>query len=596
MTAPPPMWIRAARAAAAALVAIAAGCLRVPDGPVPMCHRTSDCDTGNGQVCQEGVCWGDPPVGPFAAVVSPPATRRDLVSRELPPSEFMIPQDGLLRELTLDSPALISGRLVASCSSTLPPAMACDASALGATITVTRKSQFPGGPGFKTVVSAAADADSFSIPVPPAAADGTPYLVTIAPSAAQPGSGRSAATLVPPLRMVMSAVSSASTRTLVLGGPDLPVLSGVLMNGNGEGLEHYRVVALGRWDATESATEVSSVDTTDVTGGYAVTLSDQLVGTVELVARPPDGTVAPTIHIASIDPTQSSLHNVVEPVDLGSAATLPIQVIGADLSGAVSGVAGAVVTVSGVFSSALTSYVVSDTQVTGDGGAVVMHLLDGPGIARSYRLSIIPPAGSTLGAMFDQGVALGDPPARKLASRIALRGRITDTAHRPLGNVAITARPSLRFLWTLDTTPQALLAAVPTATAVTADTGEFVVWVDPRVGLIWGDYDLVIEPPVALRAPSYVQSGIAIPRNSALDGLALGEIAVPDAAFVHGRIAVAPNGEPVAGAELKLYRVSPSLALCSEVAHAPPSCPIPAQLQARNTSDAKGMVRLALPR
>jgi hypothetical protein len=42
--------------------------------------------------------------------------------------------------------------------------------------------------------------------------------------------------------------------------------------------------------------------------------------------------------------------------------------------------------------------------------------------------------------------------------------------------------------------------------------------------------------------------------------------------------------------------VANEVRLCSEVAHAPASCPIPAQLQGRNTSDPAGMVRLALPR
>jgi hypothetical protein len=80
-----------------------------------------------------------------------------------------------------------------------------------------------------------------------------------------------------------------------------------------------------------------------------------------------------------------------------------------------------------------------------------------------------------------------------------------------------------------------------------------------------------------------------------VDAIPLGEVTLPDAAYVHGRI-TGPDGEPVENAELKLYLVSTELVLCSEVAHAPASCPIPALLQGRNTSDSKGTVRLALPR
>jgi hypothetical protein len=73
------------------------------------------------------------------------------------------------------------------------------------------------------------------------------------------------------------------------------------------------------------------------------------------------------------------------------------------------------------------------------------------------------------------------------------------------------------------------------------------------------------------------------------------DINLPDAAFIHGRVA-APDGRAVEGAEVRVYEVSTQLTLCSEVEHAPASCPIPAALQARNTSDAEGTVRLALPR
>jgi len=77
--------------------------------------------------------------------------------------------------------------------------------------------------------------------------------------------------------------------------------------------------------------------------------------------------------------------------------------------------------------------------------------------------------------------------------------------------------------------------------------------------------------------------------------VSLDKITLPDAAYVHGRI-TGPDGASVENAELKLYLVPTELSLCSEVAHAPASCPIPAQLQDRNTSDAMGTVRLALPR
>jgi len=66
---------------AIALAFSATGCISgVDDGGVePMCVETADCDQAHGEVCDDGVCWGDPPEGvTFAAVLVPPDDRTDL--------------------------------------------------------------------------------------------------------------------------------------------------------------------------------------------------------------------------------------------------------------------------------------------------------------------------------------------------------------------------------------------------------------------------------------------------------------------------------------------------------------------------------------
>lgn len=576
-----------------------AGCLNVPDGEKPMCKSNNDCDRASGEVCEEGVCWGNPPPGPFAAVVSPPSARRDLVSRELP--QVAIPDYGWMGDLVLEAPVLLTGRIVPFCP---PPTTGCDSTLLGGTITISRRTQFHGGPGFNIAVNVDAGS-SFSIPLPRTHAGDDPYTVTVVPDGGmQAGSG--SAEQVPPLRTQLSIVDNTS-KTLALGGASLPVLSGTLRDSNALGLAGYRVVALGHWDPNAAPTEVSTVDFTGANGGYAVTLSESLVGTVEIVAKPPAGVVAPTIHIANIDATRSSPHDVTTPVSLGRAILPPplVTVSGLNLSGSVSPVRGAEVSVVGTFTppNSLVSYTISDDQVTDGNGRVGLHLLDGLAIAGSYRLSITPPASSNLGVVFDQKLVAvsGDGPAIRLPSRVAVHGRVTDALGHPLANVAVTARPSLRFLWTLDDAPQAFVASIPAATAVTPEStsgtgaGRFVVWVDPNVAQVWGHYDLLIEPPATARAPSLLKTDVEIVRDSTLDTLQLGDVTLPDAAYVHGRI-TGPDGQAVENAELRLYRVSAALTLCSEVAHAPLSCPIPALLQGRNTSDNDGIVRLTLPR
>jgi hypothetical protein len=110
----------------------------------------------------------------------------------------------------------------------------------------------------------------------------------------------------------------------------------------------------------------------------------------------------------------------------------------------------------------------------------------------------------------------------------------------------------------------------------------------------------VIEPQARGQAPAlaptYVKTGVMIPSNEPQNAIAVDPIVLPEAAYVHGEV-TGPGGAPVDNAELKLYQLSEALnSLCSEVAHAPASCPIPAPLQGRNTSDASGIVRLTLPR
>src|SRR5262245_58715518 len=296
-------------ASAVALGLGLAGCVDVPPGLAPMCHSSNDCDRSNGEVCEEGVCWGNPPPGPFAAVVSPPSTRSDLVSRELP--QLSIPDFGWMGDLALEAPVLLSGKLVAFCA----PPMTCDPTPLPGTITVTRPSQFHGGPGFRAVANVAAGA-SFAMPVRRTHPDDDEYTVTILPDASLQTNGPSAAQLVPPRRLHLAIVDNTTTQEFDLGGADLPTVTGHLQDSAGRGLVNYRVSALGHWDPNEPITEVSTIDYTDATGAYAITLSDELIGAVELIARPVaarPGAVAPvaaTIHIVNVDAATSSVHDV----------------------------------------------------------------------------------------------------------------------------------------------------------------------------------------------------------------------------------------------------------------------------------------------
>jgi hypothetical protein len=161
--------------------------------------------------------------------------------------------------------------------------------------------------------------------------------------------------------------------------------------------------------------------------------------------------------------------------------------------------------------------------------------------------------------------------------------------------VSVTARPSLRFRWSLDATPLEFLDGIPAATTVTPESGDFVLWVDPYVASTWAHYDVSFEPPSGADVPSWTLPDIEIPRDQNVSSIPLDTLVSPDAAFVHGRITDS-LGSPVEGAELRIYQVVTDSTLCNQVTNAPDQCVIPAQLQGHGTSDMDGIVRLTLPR
>ncbi|MBA3391124.1 MAG: hypothetical protein H0T89_00685 [Deltaproteobacteria bacterium] len=579
------------RAMLAAAVPILGGCLSVPDREVPMCSTSSDCDQLNGEVCDEGICWGNPPAGPFSAVVSPPSERPTLASREL--TEIGIYQDGWIDDIQLERAALYTARL--ACAAPLT----CEASSLDAKITITRPSSFPGGPGFRSVVSAEGT-DGFQIAVP-ASADAT-YTITIVPDGRdQPANPPSPAQLFPPLRTTLSIAGTTAGRTFELGGINLPTVSGIVKNEAGQPLANYRVVALGRWDATSAPSEVSTVDFTGTDGKFSIQLASALSGNVEVVASSMASTTSPglrpTLRFGGISgSTGMASITLAWPQGVGSERVVAFDVKGVDGSGEVVPVRGASVRLSARVTSPTGATSVEVEGTTDENGRITLGVLDGTLFAAAYRLSIVPPANATTGVIFDEPfMVVGPYPTRQLPNRVALRGVVYSHDGEPLKDIAVTARPSLKFVWSLDTTAaQAFLAAIPAATTVTPNTGEFVVWVDPNLIDIWGHYDLVLEPSPQSHAPNMTLLGIELPRTSSTT-VTLPPIELPDAAFVRANVRDA-DGALLEGAELKLYRIDEAQTLCTLVKNPPASCSVPATLVGRGIADADGRLQLTLPR
>ncbi len=580
----------------AAVAAIAlAGCVSVPKLGQPKCSSDSDCAT-DGEVCQDGLCWGDPPAGTFAAALAPPVDRTDLVTTELP--MLALPAGGWLGNLVLDASVTISGRVEAYCAA---PAQ-CDSNSLGAAIIVTRAPMFAGGPGFRATVQSQSGvprgAASFSITVPRTHDGDPPYIVSILPDGrSQPptSGGVADAELAPPAQISMLATDNVNT-TFTLGSASSPLITGAVTDSSGHLLKAYRIVAVGRFDAGAGPTEVSTVAFTN-DGNYSITLSDGIVGPIELVASPTDPmAVAPTLHQGGL-PAVSAYRALGQPANLGNPTTVSFRVQGLSGSGDVAPVSGARVTVTGTYSAGLMSSSHTDYEydiTTGDDGMANLMVLDGGALAPSYVVQVAPPAGSNLGIVYNTPLAQVSDTLR-LPPRTALSGIVVDSHGDPLGKVSVTAQPSLRFQWSLDVASQAFLSTVPAATTASTDDGHFAVYVDPLIADTWGHYDLTFEPPAASGEPHWTMADVEIPRIANQTTLGLGTIPIPDAAWVHGQIADA-GGVGVASGTLTIYQLVTDLSLCNEVAHAPATCTIPAVLVGHGISDESGTVKLTLAR
>ncbi|MGE3766701.1 MAG: hypothetical protein AB7L94_30890 [Kofleriaceae bacterium] len=578
------------------LVAALPACLEVPEAPAPECTTTDDC-SGN-EICDDGTCWGDPPMGEFAFVISPPVERSDLVSREV--MRGMITLQGDIEGLELENPVELDARIGTMCT----PPLVCAREMLTASVTITRPSLFDGGPGFKLVTmtdTSTSGEPAFVVKVPPGDPD-LPYVVTIVPTPRgdMPASSSNLAEVVPPMRFEMP-LTADTTKTLTLGGLSLPTVEGTLLAAAGGGLEDYRVVAMGRWQQGGPPTEVSTVSYTGSNGAFHLTLSPNLVGTVEIVARPSDPLLGkPTLHLLDVPTAVGVQRTLKEPAELGTLVDKPITIKMREGGGAPKPVVGARVRVTALIGSAAegtATFVAEET--TDESGTARLKVLGGNAILGEYKLEVVPPASSRARAIYNEPFAMTSSEIQ-LVERTRLAGKVLDANGDALPGVTVTARPALRFLWSLDDKPQTFLNSVPVATAVTDNDGAFVIWVDPLIDETWGYYDLALDPARSTgfleRLPTFVKTEVEIPRDSQLDQVNLEPIRLPDAAFVRGEV-VDSTARPVPGAEVKIFRMNSSIeAICSSVRNAPKPCPASSTLLGRGAANSSGNVELTLPR
>jgi len=240
--------------------------------------------------------------------------------------------------------------------------------------------------------------------------------------------------------------------------------------------------------------------------------------------------------------------------------------------------------------------VMADEAIAGEDGVAHLSVLDGSALASSYRMSVVPPAASPFGIIFGSSVPLTSATTSvRLPPRLSIGGKIVDSTGRELAGVSVTARRSLRFLWSLEDTEQAFLNEISAATTTTEEDGNFLLWVDPAVGSAWGHYDIYFEPPEGSTAPRWTIPDFEIPRIPDQTAISLDTVTIPDAAYLHGKI-VDGAGRNVLGSTLRLFLLSPDDSVCQEVFNAPEECADDAKVMGQAQSDDNGIVRIKLPR
>ncbi len=607
--------------------ALLAGCINgVDDGGAPkMCDDTSDCDAENGEVCDEGVCWGDPPDGiTFAAVLVPPDDRTDLPVAVIP--ALSIADDGTIVGLDFPQAITVSGRVLLACppiEQEPDPGYDCGPErSVAAQIEIERASPFAGGPVLtRTIVAAGAlapgeSAFSFLLPKDPAAE----YRITITPEDTAGGDGNAVGEIAPPRQLTITADSDQQV-DWVLGDPDqLKTIRGCVQNVVGDGSPYagMHVQALGRWSQLSPITRASSRSFTDADGCFTLRVPIKMLDEFDILVQPAPGAILPTLRLSGEfvrDPADGEIyeHVIDPPLVMPSAPAptsfrLPVEALGS--AGGQEPVPGAAVRMTTIFP--LPDGELRDIQVTftaeavtsaldaAEAGVASVELYPGSEENRDYAVQVVPPPDSQFQSAFDLVVAVGvGGPAEVLQPvtlnrRAALTGTAVTAGLEAVSGAPVEANASSSLRLTVESEEvDAILDQLQFPTATTDDGGGFLVWVDRELVGQAATYDVDVSPaPFSSEAPSWTFEDISVPAEG--ESVDLGELVLPEASYARGLVRDR-HGAPVVGAELRIYQLGAE-DYCTRVLEiGAADCVPPAHLRGIWASDDEGAVRVVLP-
>ncbi len=591
---------------AAALLAVAlAACIDAPaPGAPPACASVADCNGAAGEVCEEGVCWGDPPAGAYSAILSPDsgdlAARTELATLGFSANGWMTEDlDGASR-LTLASTVRVRGAITAPCPAEL---LDCDITfTVPATVRFSRTSAIDDR---RVVFEATTAGTDYQVTLPRPTGLVT-YQVTIAPSDVPLGAGRpSPAELIAPRRfdVVLDPASGDDVRlNLVLAdAANQRLITGTLVRPPPATVVGWRVQAEAPSAMTNDESwgfeRVSNLGRVDAAGGYRLWVPTDR-GPLDLVVSPPATNGTPEVPAPGLRRRGLVLDQLLTlpPLTLpprGAVTAVSVTVTGTSGGGAVEAVDGARVVARMDQELAPDLFLVHRViAATSEGGVAALALwAPAGGMVRmhTYAIDVLPGSGSEQASHFGWPLELSADPAPTVAipldRRDSIRGSVVDEHGVGVAGASVTATLSLGIRCDLSGPERTLVRALPSLSATTAPDGGFVLWVDPTLGARGLRYDVRVEPPPD-SAPAWTYDDVA-------PGGDVHPWQLPEAAHVRGLVVLA-DGRPAGNTLVQLYERVEAPAACMTPSGANPLSA--AEIRAVGRADADGLVRLVLPR
>ncbi len=589
------------RALVAAMLLVGA-CIEAPVQPDDRieCRADADCNTGAGEVCDEGVCWGNPPATRYAAVLGPSAAFNSVAATtEIASVVFEADGwfgDGASGGLRLIEAMRVSGQVKAPCPAALE---ACSGYlVVPGTIKWIRPSDIPGLPEL-TVTSTMSSTGNgtgggFEVHLPRPAAV-TTYTVVFTPSTAPLGAGLpSAANLLPPLRASVTvgpADAGGVVRDFMLSTSPRTI-SGRISQVGTTALGGWRVYAeAGDGTVQGALVRASNIAITNPDGDFTLALADG-PSLVDLVFVPTNVTGA-----GESEPPRVRLrdHVVTSPLPalvlpkLERIIAAPVTVDGIDGSGGVADVAGAsvVARLDQLFGNVYLQH--QATATTGASGLGSLQILLGTEpLPLHYELDVLPGPLSEMASVYGVDLFVADTvptPAVRLPRGQPIVGAVLDEQGFGVPGATVTASVSGPSLCALSSDDLRVARGLAPVQATTNANGEFALFVDRDFAGTPLTYDIAVEPSAGTWAPAWT----FLDTTPSPDHRALW---LPEAAHVRARV-FAPSSNLAPDTLVTLHELTDKPAPCPQVSYGTAGLSV---RQAVGTSDPEGVVRLILPR